>query len=89
MQQRLLASEPQRHIEWEISWPDRGPGAPVQRFAVWLKSVEGGTHLRLRSRWRRRPGMSGLLRSPLLPLLRFAFKQQLIARAAGISRAVG
>lgn len=89
MQQRLLASEPQRHIEWEISWPDRGPGAPVQRFAVWLEPVGGGTQLRLRSRWRRRTGMSGLLRSPLLPLLRFAFKQQLVARAAGISRAVG
>jgi len=86
MRQTIIKQEP-RDIEWETTWPD-ATHSPVLRLAIHLEPTAGGTRLELRSRWRRRPGTGGLLRLPLLPLVKFGMRQQLINRAAGISRAV-
>lgn len=76
-----------QRIEWETTWPDV-THSPVLRLRIVLEPVAGGTRVRLTSRWRRRPGLGGFLRIPLLPLVKFGMTQQLVNRAAGISRAV-
>jgi len=86
MRQTVVDQTP-HHIEWEITWPDVANSTAL-RLAIWLEPVAGGTRLELRNRWRPRRDLGGLLRTPLLPLVRFGMQQQLLHRAAGISRAV-
>lgn len=81
----VVTSEDERLIEWEITAPDR-PEAPAARFSVALAPDGDGTRLALTNRWRRRQGMGALIQSALGPLQRFAVRQALLGKLAGMSR---
>ncbi|ACZ22425.1 polyketide cyclase / dehydrase family protein [Sanguibacter keddieii DSM 10542] len=73
-------------VEWEITWPDLPAGRMRQRFRVELEPDGDSTRLRLTQRWSRGRGLRGAVQRALLPVQRFLFRQQLLAKAASVSR---
>ena len=75
-------------VEWDITWPDLPAGRLRQRFRIEVEPDGDSTRLRLTQRWTRGRGLRGVVQRALLPVQRFLFRQQLLAKAASVSRAL-
>ncbi|MFC8190491.1 Clp protease N-terminal domain-containing protein [Cellulomonas sp. NPDC057328] len=83
-----VAREEGRLVEWELRRPDRPGGAPVQRLAVALTPSGDGTRVDLTVRWLGSGGWRAVVGTLLRPVARFTWGQMLLAKHAGIARAV-
>ncbi|MFS0704434.1 SRPBCC family protein [Cellulomonas sp. 179-A 9B4 NHS] len=83
-----VAREEGRLVEWELRRPDRPGGAPVQRLAVALTPSGDGTRVDLTVRWLGRGGWRAVVGTLLRPVGRVIWGQMLLAKHAGIARAV-
>ncbi|QGQ20580.1 hypothetical protein GC089_17040 [Cellulomonas sp. JZ18] len=83
-----VAREEGRLVEWELRRPDRPGGEPVQRLAVALTSSGGGTRVDLTVRWLGTGGWRAAVGLLLRPVARLAWGQMLLAKHAGIARAL-
>jgi len=84
----VVARDEGRLVEWEVARPDRDGGAAIQRLAVALSPSGDGTRLDVTVRWLPRHGWRRLVGWVLRPVGRWMYRQMVLQKIGGISRAL-
>ena len=84
----VVARDEGRLVEWEFARPDRDDGAAIQRLAVALSPSGDGTRLDVTVRWLPRSGWRAFVGLVLRPVGRWMYRQMVLQKIGGISRAL-